>query len=238
MLVGEVIARHVLPDMAAEAREQLVKAMVAGSIGDGVPDMYDPLLVPVIDEIKAREHMDIPKSLLKAMDQHHEAAQGKAAQPHMDMSREKRKYMAKSQKETPKQYRARIPGNGLIPGVRVVQVPGTCIIQGHYPKLPGDVRGSRWQYWAEGHQSKAEAEKIVIDWMWARHERAVEIGFVPMAPDGDSGHDSDSDMASNMEGNDGRRRGGRGRGRAGGASGSGVIVNATCVRTESNQLLK
>ena len=88
--------------------------------------------------------MDIPKSLLKAMDPHHEVAQGKAVMAQdMDMSREKRKYMAKSQKETPKECWARTPGNYLIPGARVAQVPGTCIIQGHYPK-PVAHTGNSW----------------------------------------------------------------------------------------------
>ena len=121
---------------------------------------------------------------------------------------------------TSREYLERIPGQGQIRGCRIVQPLGAQWIQGYYPKGPGDMRDSRFASWADGQKSKAECEKVVLDWMFLRHSRAVARGAnADPGPDEEIQHEADGLRGRGC--GRGRSRGrGRGLGGQQGAVGS------------------
>ena len=222
MLAGLAIAGKVLPDMSRQDREELVKAMVSPGVQD-LPLGYDLLLLPVIEEVQARHNLNLPKSLEKAIDSIHAAAKGmhvlqQGEKPKID--RRTLKAMAKAQQFTPLGYRSKLPGDGLIPGCRLVVLDETCCLQGYYPKGDDNVRGSRWQWWGEGHQTKDEALKVVLDWMWSRHRWAAGQSGLDLAlrpEDADMAKDVARHATGHGKGRGKGRGRGRGRGRARGS---------------------
>ena len=232
MLAAQAVALHVLPDLPPESRDEIVKAIVTGSVAD-LPATFDPLLCPIIDEIRGRNNVDLPKSIVKALDEQHAAAKGQALQGAApQVSRERRAAMAKVAhlEKTPREYRDLIPGNGLIPGCRLVQPEGSLFVQGYYPRALGDVRGSRWSTWEDGRRTKAQAVQQVLDWMWARHRRAAAaesakgLELAPDASDSERGPGCGPGPGrgralGNQEAPAGRgRQRGRGRGRGRGVA--------------------
>ena len=94
MLAAQAVALHVLPDLPAASRDEIVKAIVTGCVSD-LALIFDPLLCPVIEEIRARNNVDLPKHIVKALDEQHQAAKGQALQGAApQVSRERRTAMA------------------------------------------------------------------------------------------------------------------------------------------------
>ena len=147
------IAQHVLPDLAKDQIEVLVRAIVEPLPKD-MPHVFDPLLVGVLDEIQRHDGAPLKNDMLKL----YNAAKGQeaamAGEPQVLDKRAGRLIQA-ADRMTSREYLARMPGQGQIHGCRIAQPLGAQWIQGYYPKGPGDAKDSRFASWADGQQKQS-----------------------------------------------------------------------------------
>ena len=108
VLAAQAVAKHLLPDLTQADRDELVKGVVTGRISD-LPPVFDPLLVPVLEEVTDRGH-DLPPDLMRALQEQHDAAKGQEILGSTKPARQQRVVMALAQQATLPELRDLIPG--------------------------------------------------------------------------------------------------------------------------------